>query len=313
MYLNLHNAHCAPTTSTRKSSQHRRTECISARQNTPSKWLAGTTALRKDIADAFAMITHATAWSTALTPLPKPQPAHKPMPSVVNMLLPHRSLRALIAGLVLTHEQAESLLGITKSAQTLLRQQISAINAMGMHDTDSSIYLRSVQERESSLQNTLKTLIASTKTSTAIWLHEIEDLLRAIIRKVSRCNRKSHSNHMGWRLAAATYWPLIAESYDFMVPLLIRLGTELEAAINDGGLWAASASCGGLSGIFKPATTSLATSLAVTFSKEVQFRCITLVYDEPVSVKDCTVQLTTDCKRTARRRRAQLPPGLWGW
>jgi hypothetical protein len=232
------------------------------------------------------------------------------MPSVVKMLLPHRLPRALIAGLVLTHEQAERLLGITKSAQTLLRQQISAINAMGMHDTDSSMYLRSVQERESRLQNTLKTLIASTTTSTAIWLHEIEDLLRAIIRKVSQCNRKSRSNHMGWRLAAATYWPLIAESYDFMCPLLIRLGTELKVAIKDEGLWAASASCGGLSGIFKPATASLTTSPAVTFSKEVQSRCITLVDDEPVSVKDCTVQLATDRKRTARRRGAQLPPGL---
>lgn len=256
--------------------------------------------------NALAMITHVTAWSIAPIPSPKAQPAPSPMPTIVNMLLPLRTPRALIVGLVLTNDQAQGLLASTKSAQALLRQQLSAIYAMGMRDTESTHYLRSIQERQALLQNILKRLITSTKPSTSLWLHEIEDLHHAALRKLTRCNRESPSNHMGWKDAAAKYWPLIAESYEVLVPIVVRFICELEAAVKDEGLRASASSGGMLSGLFRSTPDSTASPTA-TFSKYAKVRRISS--DAEVPVKDSIVALTSDRKRTdlTKLRKIGLP------
>ncbi|KAL6159793.1 hypothetical protein ACJQWK_05813 [Exserohilum turcicum] len=151
---------------------------------------------------------------------------------------PKRQPTSLICGLELTLSRATSLLSLAQSLSHSLRLQKSAIQAFQtLTGLRSITALRAIQEQHAQIHKSLSTLTIATASSSQPWLHELSDVQTSMQRKVRVCNQASTSSHVGRTEAAKIYWPVIAETYDFLLDLLASFEQEITVALKNKDMW----------------------------------------------------------------------------
>jgi hypothetical protein len=230
-----------------------------------------------------------------------------------RLLFPPRVPRVTLCGLSLSQDEATQLLTTTDLLITMIPQQIPCIALFEAHFQHGlRPRLEDVQRRQQRFHFRLSDLVKATKGSGEPWLRELMDGQEAILRKVRTRNRMSSKEYIGWKMAALKYWPLIAETFETLRPVLQRFKHELETALEDPETWAGNARLVPGEQTRRPSIIGWFASSQrlpiqgedgkkVTFCKEVEAKWLN-ARDEPEKIKDAsvaTLPLTTDKKRTA--------------
>jgi hypothetical protein len=228
------------------------------------------------------------------------------MLSTLKLLRSNRLPKANIAGLSITEAQAHFFLAATLDLIPLLNHQLGDIHQLNRHHPCFPRHLKLIQERQFRFQTKMVEVIKVTKESTEPWVGELMDGHEAVLRKVKQCNRMSDPQALGWKGAALEYWPLIADSYELVLPSLERLLKEVDEALANKEVWFTTA-CNMAqlgqrvsTGWFGNDVKELGEKKAVTFDKEVKARCFEAA-EEPEKVKtggSVVMSLTNDRKRT---------------
>jgi hypothetical protein len=242
-------------------------------------------------------------------------PMPQPMLSALTHLRTTRHPKVPIAGLLLTSASAHFFLATLLSILPLLTAQLHSIAHLHLHDPSFTSHLRAIQQRQHTFQAKLSELVTATRASSEPWVAEISDAHLAIVQKIRQCNAQSASSLLGWKFAAARYWPLIAESYTTLQPNLVRLFNEVDEALANKELWEVP-KCQRLArrlslGWFGSSTSTSTTAAKVqggvrtSFDEDVQARWIE-GDEEPEGVRGergFTVPLSSDGKRTVQKFR----------
>jgi hypothetical protein len=232
------------------------------------------------------------------------------MPTLFTMLLPSRTPKTTIAGLHLLRDQTQHLFNGINLLTRHISDQIAEIpqlnNAQVFDCTEHFLrILTSIQQRQGTIHTQLASLVKSTSTSTEPWIHEIDDIHQAVLRKVVQCNRRSRGDDLGRKDGAMKYWPYVAESLELLKPLLQRLHEDIVRVLDDEEVWVHSKATNRKSfGWFKtPQVTARpdAKGRNVGFARDVRARSEVAQVEGggELVYRECVVPLTSDRKRTA--------------
>ena len=106
-----------------------------------------------------------------------------------------------------------------------------------------------MQTRHVDIQIYLNSIILKTQKSTVPWVRELADAQVALERKIVSMNRRS--KNLDWTVVASEYWPGIAETYAWVLLVVLRLQNELRKALKQDQPWAAEVplnTCNGVDG-----------------------------------------------------------------
>lgn len=207
--------------------------------------------------------------STPILTTPYIARAISPMPSLFARMSP----KTRILGLNLTHTVASLHLKTCLSLMSLISLQIPAIRRLDadVNRLDFVGHLQSIQVQHLDITNKLSCLVTELGVSGAeAWVLELGDALASMKGKVRMCNSMSKSSsspataavygggsgsgrqsrsttkkekekERNYKAAATTYWPLIAESYMLLKPILERVRDEVSDGLDRlEGRWTSS-------------------------------------------------------------------------
>jgi hypothetical protein len=144
-----------------------------------------------------------------------------------------------IAGVALTNDEAAQLMRTCTALKNALNLQLGLISRLLSTSKRGVVsQIRQVQTRHIDIHIHLTLIVSKMKFSTALWVREFTDAHAALERKVVAINWRS--KELGWINVARQYWPIVAVTYGWLLPLVTRLQGELRQALNRKELWTAS-------------------------------------------------------------------------
>ncbi|KAJ4382625.1 hypothetical protein N0V86_001847 [Didymella sp. IMI 355093] len=156
----------------------------------------------------------------------------------ITKLFAPKAPTADIAGVALIHDEAAQLMHTCTALKNALNLQLSLISQMlGKSKKGIVSQIRQIQTRHIDLHIHPTLMVSKTKSSTALWVQEFADAHAALERKVVAINWRS--KELGWINVARQYWPIVAVTYGWFLPLIIRLQSELRQALKRKELWTA--------------------------------------------------------------------------
>lgn len=134
-----------------------------------------------------------------------------------------------IAGCKLTQDAIAQLNSTCTVLKRTLNIQRDAIDKLfHISDERAGRAIRNIQNRHVDIQIQLNTITFKTQHSTEPWVHEFANAQTTLREKIVTLNRRSRS--VDWKIAARIYWPIIAETYTWLWPLVVRLQVQSNGA-----------------------------------------------------------------------------------
>ena len=208
-----------------------------------------------------------------------------------------------IAGAALTHDEAVQLNHICTALQNELHLQLAGISKLPGSRERIGSKLRRIQTRHVDIHIHLSMIVTKMNSSDELWVREFADAHAALQRKIVAINRRSRE--FGWTKVARQYWPVVAVTYGWLLPLVLRLQGELQRALRRQELWGTDTTEEVLEAVDGGQQQDLATVspkfLCVHFGKEAMVReyHIGSMIDEAYVGKPIVTVLSDDRKRTA--------------
>ncbi|KAF1359600.1 hypothetical protein EJ07DRAFT_120131 [Lizonia empirigonia] len=137
-----------------------------------------------------------------------------------------------IAGAELTNEEATKLIRACSSLEQVINLQLQTIAGLpSIQVSQISSKFRLIQSRHLDLQNYLSPVVLKTRNSVLSWAYGFSDAQKALEKKIVSINRCSRGS--GWIATSQQYWPVVAETYTWLLALVVRLHNELREALGD--------------------------------------------------------------------------------
>ena len=225
--------------------------------------------------------------------------------SSITKLLGPRIPTTQIAGAALTHDEAVQLDHTCTAIRNALNLQLGSIGRLPSSKEHIVLKLRRIQDRHIDINIHLSTVVTEMNSSDVLWVLEFADAQAALQRKIAAINRRSRE--LEWTQVAQQCWLIVAVTYGWLLPLVLRLQGELQRALKRPELWAIANSAlppeeG--DGAERQELAALYTHYPrVHFEKEaiVQGYLIGSLIGEQYVGKPSTAVLSDDQKRTARK------------
>lgn len=117
-----------------------------------------------------------------------------------------------------------------------LNLQLDAIGKLPSvpHEQISS-RIRLIQTRHTDIQTHLISVVLKTRCLIVLWVHEFVDARLALEGKILSINRRFEK--LGWITTERQCWPGIAETYAWLLLLVIRLQRESRHVLKQKELW----------------------------------------------------------------------------
>lgn len=134
-----------------------------------------------------------------------------------------------IAGAALNHDDAVQLKHICTALQNALYLQLAGISRLPSSKEHIVSELRRIQTRHIDIHIQLSTIVTKMNSSDVLWVREFADAHAALQRKIVAINRRSRE--FGWTKVARHYWPIVAVTYGWLLPLVLRMQGELQRVL----------------------------------------------------------------------------------
>lgn len=157
------------------------------------------------------------------------------MLSTITKLFAPKPPTTQIAGAALDYDEAVQLKHICTAPQNALNLQLAGIGNLPGSEERIVSKLRRIQTRHIDNHIHLSTVITKMDSSGVLWVREFADAHAALQRKIVVINRRSRE--FGWTKVARRYWPIVAVTYGWLLPLVLRLQGELQRALRRQELW----------------------------------------------------------------------------
>jgi hypothetical protein len=157
--------------------------------------------------------------------------------SSITKLFTPRVPTVNIAGAAFTHDEAVQLEQTCTALRNALNLQLGGIGRLPSSKERIVPKLRQIQTRHINIHIHLSTIVTKTKSSNLLWICESVDAQAALQRKIVAINRRSRE--LGWTQVARQCWPIVAVTYGWLLPLVLRLQGELQRALIRKELWSA--------------------------------------------------------------------------
>ncbi|KZM25591.1 uncharacterized protein EKO05_0001911 [Ascochyta rabiei] len=160
------------------------------------------------------------------------------MLTAISKLFVVKAVTTNVAGIALTHDEAIQLSQTCSVLKLALDSQLHAIHELpAVPFPQITSQIRHIQLKHLDTQTQLSSVILKTQNSTQPWTHEFADAQKALENKIvsiNRCSRK-----VGLVATALQSWPVVAETCVWLLPIVVRLQSELDMALERKETWSA--------------------------------------------------------------------------
>ncbi|KAG9203538.1 hypothetical protein G6514_002556 [Epicoccum nigrum] len=151
---------------------------------------------------------------------------------VVDKLFAPRGPLFNVAGIRLTKDETTELIQTCNVLARFLNIQIETIQSLSsLPDFQAGRVIIWIQTRQIDINTHLSAIIFRIKSSACPWINEFSDARTALDGKVRTISKFSTVN--GWVPGARVYWPCMIETYEWLLPLTLRLREESEEALQE--------------------------------------------------------------------------------
>jgi hypothetical protein len=149
----------------------------------------------------------------------------------VNKLFTPQEPPCKVVGIRLTKDDTTRLIHTCNALVRCLNTQLEAIRDLPtLSEEQAYQVIRSIQNRQIHMNTHVATIISRTALSACPWINEFADARTALGGKVRTINKASK---FGWVPAARIYWPCMMETYEWLLPLTLKLREESEEALQE--------------------------------------------------------------------------------
>jgi hypothetical protein len=151
--------------------------------------------------------------------------------NAVNKLFTPQEPPCKVVGIRLTKDDTTRLIITCNGLVRCLNTQLEAIRDLPTLSEEQAYQaIRSIQNRQIHMNVYVATIISRTTLSDCPWINEFVDARTALGGKLRTINKASK---VGWLPAARRYWPCMMETYEWLLPLTLKLRDESEEALQE--------------------------------------------------------------------------------
>lgn len=161
------------------------------------------------------------------------------MLNAVSKLFAAKAPTTEIAGMLLTIEEATQLIRTCSSLKQVLNVQLHEIGRFPViPPSQMSGKIRMTGSRHLKVQSYISSIVLDTQNSTQVWTHAFVGAQVALEKKIVSINRRARVS--GWEITAQQCWPAVAETYAWLLPVVVKLQIELQEALERKELWSSA-------------------------------------------------------------------------